>query len=417
LKIAFFVHRFPVVSEAFILNAAEGLLHAGHEVDIYALHGEGDPAQIQHLAANPSRWRRFVFRLREQPRRRLALAPLAAAKLLVRHGGKSVRALDANHFGTDGPSLVALHEANTFRGGGRYDILHCQFGTLAEPVLNHRDAGFLSGRVFVHFRGYDISSHLRDRGPQAYARVFQRADGFFTNCELFRDRLIGLGAPRERVTILPSPVDLDRFKYKARSWTKGETLRVLCVGRLVEKKGFTYAINAVARLAAAGVDVDCRIIGDGPLKQTLRDEAMKLGVSDRVAFTGAASHEVVAAALDQAHIFMAPSVTAANGDQDALINTLKEAMAAGCPFITTAHGGIPELVNGLDAGFVAPERDAMALYAAALELLAKPEQWPEMGLRARAHIEANFSIGAASQLALAAYKRAAAGAASPAVTR
>ena len=407
LRVAFFVHRFPVISESFIINAAAGLVRAGHQVDIYALHGDGEAHAKCNDALAPfrDRWRCKVFRLRERPRRRLALAPLAAARLFARHGASVAAAWERKHFGEDAPSLIALHEASIFRGGGRYDILHAQFGTLADVVLNHRDAGFLSGRVFGHFRGYDISSHLRERGEKVYRRVFAQADGFLTNCGFFRDRLIELGAPPERTTIIPSAVNVELFAPRPNPWEPGQKLRLLGVGRLVEKKGFTYAVQALALLAADGVDFECRIIGEGPLRGALENEAAAAGLAGRVRFTGAARQREIADALAHAHIFLAPCTTASNGDQDASINTLKEAMAAERPFVSTLHGGIPELVAGVDAGVLAPEANPHALYQALQTLIDRRGEWTEMGRRARARIERDHSIDAAAALTTHAYQR------------
>lgn len=406
LRVAFFVHRFPIISESFIVNAAAGLLRDGHQVDIYALHGDGEAHAKPNdaLAAHRDRWRCKVFRLRERPRRRLALAPLAAARLFVRHGAGVAAAWDRKHFGEDGPSLIALHEARIFRGGGRYDILHAQFGTLAEVVLKHRAAGFLSGRVFVHFRGYDISSHLHERGENVYRGVFAQADGFLTNCGFFRDRLIELGAPPERTTIIPSAVNVELFARRPNPWEPGQKLRLLGVGRLVEKKGFTYAVQALAMLAADGVDFECRIIGEGPLRGALENEAAAAGLAGRIRFTGAAPQQEIADALAHAHIFLAPCTTASNGDQDASINTLKEAMAAERPFVSTLHGGIPELVAGVDAGVLAPEANPRALCQALHTLIDRRDEWTEMGRRARAHIERAYSIDAAAALTTRAYQ-------------
>jgi len=408
IRIAFFVHRFPVVSEAFIVNAAAGLIDAGHEVDIYALHGAGEADHGRHglVSDYGLEDRTSVFRLRERPRARLAWAPLAGARLLAAHGLRSSAAMDAGVFGADGPSLVALHEADMFRGQGRYDILHCHFGTLAEPVLNHRRAGFLSGRVFVHFRGYDISSFVQERGEQVYDRVFREADGFFAGCTTFRDRALALGAAPDRMSLVFSPVAIDKFPFRARAWIPGEPLRVLAVGRLVEKKGFRFALDALARLADEGLDLRFDVVGDGPLREALQAQAAGLGLADRTLFHGAATHEQIAAHLNRAHIFLAPSTTASNGDQDASINTLKEAMAAGCPFVTTTHGGIPEMVAGVDAGIMAPEADAPALARAMRTLLDRRADWPQMGLRGQAHIRETYSIEAVTAATVAAYERA-----------
>lgn len=407
MKIAFFTHRFPVTSEAFIMNAAAGLLRAGHDVDVYGLYGSGDfsaPVFVDKHSFE-GLFRLFVFRLREMPRRRLALAPFAAAQLFARHGVRSLRAADRRRFGSYGPNLVALHEADLFRQH-KYDILHCQFGTLVEPVLNHRDAGFLTGRVIAHFRGYDISSHFHDRGSSAYAEVFRRADGFLTNCDYFKRRLLESGAPAARTSVVPSPVDTDLFQYRENSWTPGEKLRVLCVGRLVEKKGFQYALECIAGLRAEGLDVSCKMIGDGPLRQSLEALAASLGIADRVTFAGAGTQADIARALQDTHIFLAPSVRASNGDEDASINTLKEAMAAGCPFVSTEHGGIPELIDGLDAGVLAPERNSAALRDGVLSLITRVGEWAALGQQARARITERYSIDVAAALSIAVYKQA-----------
>lgn len=410
MKVAFFVHRFPVISEAFVVNAAVGLIDAGHEVDIYALSGPGDGRHARHglIGDYNLEARARAFGLRESPRRLAALAPVALAKLAV------TNRLDLGSLAGGRETLVKLHEAALFRKGGRYDILHCHFGTLAETVLNHRRAGALSGRVVVHFRGFDISGHIRQHGEGAYDRVFKEADAFLTGCSFFMDRILSLGAPKERTALVRSGVAVERFRYRPRTWNAGEPLNLLAVGRLVEKKGFRFAIEAAARLVSRGIDVQLTIVGDGPLNDALLAQADALDVGERVHFFGPATHEQIAALLDKAHILVAPSTTASNGDQDASINTVKEAMAAGCPFVTTDHGGIPELVDGAEAGLVVNEADAEALADGIANLIARNAEWPDMGSRGRERITTEYSIEAVTATCLAAYSRALASPTNPA---
>ncbi len=133
----------------------------------------------------------------------------------------------------------------------------------------------------------------------------------------------------------------------------------MSVGRLVEKKGIRYAIDALANFRSSGRDVVFDVVGDGILRDQLMKQASELGVSDYVRYHGALSSDAVGRILRGGHLFVAPSVTAASGDQDAATNSGKEAMATGLPVVVTRHGGMPEMVSDGVTGFLVPEQDAI----------------------------------------------------------
>jgi colanic acid/amylovoran biosynthesis glycosyltransferase len=405
LRVAFFVNRFPVVSEPFIANAAVGLLGAGHSVDIYALQGaaEEDVRQgsidAHGLAARahfPRHPRSFV--------RRLAAAPRALGGLLRRQGLAGLRALDPVAYGRRALSLRALDEAAAFRAGA-YDVLHCHFGTLAAPVLRHRRAGLLRGRVVVHFRGYDITEVVARAGPGLYATTFREADGFVANCRHFADRAVSLGCEPSRISVVPSGIALEGFAFTPRTPPQDGIFRLLTVGRLVEKKGIADVVAALAQVRAHGIDLRLRIIGDGPLRGAIEQQVAALGLGAHVALLGAQPHAVVARELGAAHLFAAPSVTGTDGSEDAAINTLKEAMATGLPVVSTFHGGIPELVVHEVSGLLVAERDPAALAAALRALIAAPACWEEMGRAGRARVEQDHALPVANRKLLDVYRR------------
>ena len=96
--------------------------------------------------------------------------------------------------------------------------------------------------------------------------------------------------------------------------------------------------------------------------------------------------------LKNTHIFVAPSVTAADGNQDAPINVLKEAMAIGLPVVSTYHGGIPELVEDGKSGFLVPEKDADALADKLAYLIKHPEIWSGMGTSGREFVLQHYDL-------------------------
>jgi colanic acid/amylovoran biosynthesis glycosyltransferase len=164
-------------------------------------------------------------------------------------------------------------------------------------------------------------------------------------------------------------IDSARFKFTPREPPNHGPLRLVTVARLVEKKGVDYAIRAVARLAAAGVDVEYTVVGDGPLREKLTQLTEALGLSGRVKLVGSMAHSDIAALLQRSHVMLAPSVTASDGDMEGLPVAIMEAMASGLPVVSTVHSGIPELIDDDVNGYLVPEKDVTAL-AAKLEHVA-----------------------------------------------
>jgi colanic acid/amylovoran biosynthesis glycosyltransferase len=116
----------------------------------------------------------------------------------------------------------------------------------------------------------------------------------------------------------------------------------------------------------------------------------ELDLGEQVKLVGPKSQEEVIALLQDAHLFVTPSVTAASGDQEGIPNVLKEAMAMGIPVVSTRHSGIPELVQDGVSGLLAPERDSEALAERLACLIDHPEKWAAMGRAGRQHVESEF---------------------------
>jgi colanic acid/amylovoran biosynthesis glycosyltransferase len=151
-----------------------------------------------------------------------------------------------------------------------------------------------------------------------------------------------------------------------------------------------YAIRAIARLKASGRRLVYTVAGEGPLRAHLDRLIGELGLQAEVQLVGPKDKGEVVALLGLSHLFIAPSVTAEDGNQEGIPNALKEAMATGIPVISTRHSGIPELVESGESGFLVPERDSDALAERLAYLVDHPECWPSMGRAGRERIEAEF---------------------------
>ncbi|MEP6299412.1 MAG: glycosyltransferase, partial [Ilumatobacter sp.] len=153
---------------------------------------------------------------------------------------------------------------------------------------------------------------------------------------------------------------------------------VVGVGRLVEKKGFDLMLRAVARLAPELDDLRCVLVGDGDQRRALEALAVRLGIDDRVHFTGPLPQPQVASWLRCAHVMAAPCRVGDDGNQDALPTVLLEALGAGLPAVTTPIAGIPEIIEHGVEGLIVGEDDENELAAALAGLMSDDATWTAM---------------------------------------
>lgn len=387
LRLAYLLPTFPELSNSFVVEQITGMIDRGHQVDIFAQHR--NPIDCLPASVRPYNLDRRSRHLA------VAASPFArigaAARLLLGPGGRHrafLDALDRRVYGRHAWNLIQLHTAASFVRSGPYDVLHCHFGQLGVVGERLIRFGALDAALVTSFRGADISS-LYPANPSRFRDLFRRGDLHLPVSLEFQRRLIAAGVPPERVVVHHDGIDLDRFPYRERRPANGAA-RLLFVGRLAEKKGVTHALDALAILIESGRKANLSIIGDGPLASSLHDQAVTLGLASHVRFLGPRSLDEVATAMATAHVLVAPSVTASNGDQEGIPTVIKEAMATGMPVVSTAHSGIPELVDHGTTGFLAPERDATALADHLATLLDHPERWPEIGRKGRERIEREF---------------------------
>lgn len=202
------------------------------------------------------------------------------------------------------------------------------------------------------------------------ARAFHRA-GAVTACSGdLRRRAVALGAPGERTRTVPYGVDAALFAPRAPDpelrralGAQAGELLVFAFGRLVEKKGLRFLVEAAAR-----TDHGCAFViaGDGSLREALEGQARAAGA--RVHFTGALGREQIAAALAVADVVAVPSVIDSAGNVDGLPNALLEALAAGAAVVASRVAGIPDVVEDGENGLLVPAGDGAALAAAIARL-------------------------------------------------
>ena len=378
-----------MLSDTPVLNQITGLVQRGHEVDIFGdrpktagpYHPAIDRLDLLHRAFyRPdlpatafARWRKSMALLAAArgPDRRVLLRSMN----VLRHGTRSAT------------GRLPLQTAQ-FLPVRHYDVIQGGFGEQGLKALRMKRVGAISGKLVTAFRGADLSRHLRSRGRSVYRRLFQEGDLFLPVSRAFQSRLEQLGCPPDRIAVHRTGIDLSEFPFSPVA--PGDRLRLVSVGRLVEKKGLEDALHAV-RALEPGIVKSYAIVGDGPLRPRLEQLARSLGLS-HVTFIGSVPQREVSGHLARADILLAPSVTAADGDEEGIPNVLKEAMALGRIVISTRHSGIPELVEHGGTGFLAGERDPDGLAEALRHLQRQREIWPALLDAARQRVEREYDI-------------------------
>ena len=376
MKIAFIVKKFPSLSETFVLNQITGLLDRGHEVGIFAGMPDNQPrvhADVEkcHLLDRTCYYGPIYQIMPKNKLWRLLKAMRLLATNLHKTPKPLLKALDWFRFGTEAASLSIFFRTATFLEHGLqdYDIVHCHFGPNGNLGALLKEMGAIRGKLITVFHGYDLTQYVRNKGPHVYETLFEIGDLFLPISQRWKEELVRLGCDPQKIVVHRMGIDTSKFLFAPRQPAANGKVQLLTIARLVEKKGVKYGIQAVASVLKQYPHLSYKIAGDGPLKGDLQCLIDHLNIGEKVKLLGWKPQGETVNLIKEADIFLAPSVTAANGDQEGIPVVLMEALASGLPVISTHHSGIPELVEDGRSGLLVPERDVPALADALKRLL------------------------------------------------
>jgi glycosyltransferase involved in cell wall biosynthesis len=368
--------RFPRVSETFVLNELLALEDRGETILIDALLPPEEGPRHPEL----ERLRAKVRYLPREPRLRDGRVALAHMTLMVAAPRRWAR-LARRAWGTETwrrflqAGLVARRARRE-----RARHIHAHFATAAAEVA--RDAASLAGVPFT------VTAHAKDIFKRENARLLQtRVEGaaaIITISE-FNARHLREVLPDVAVRHVPNGMPLPPPAPVAADGP------VLCVARLVPKKGIDVLIEACALLADELPNVRAEIAGDGPLSGQLMELARNRGVDERVEFLGALPSDAVDAALRRCSMAALPSRIAEDGDRDGIPTVLLEAMARAVPVVATQVAGIPEVVRDRETGLLILPDDPEALADAIAILLRDRTLAGSLGVAGRSLIQDRFN--------------------------
>jgi colanic acid/amylovoran biosynthesis glycosyltransferase len=401
MKVAMIVNGFPELSEKFLVNQVTGLLDAGVELDVYAAV-RPSAGKRHELAGRYGLYDTTIYAgVPRSVRVRISELPGLVARGFLRDPSGTLRALRWDAYSTAAKNLKTLYFARAF-AGRRYDIVHCHFGPNGLIGAYLKDCG-LARTLVVTFHGSDINTYPRRHGEGIYRTLYDRADVVTVNSTFTKTKVIANGCPESSIEVLPVGLRLE--EYPETDPATRDPCTVLTVGRLVEKKGHRYALEAFALVKRRFPEARYVLAGGGPLRQILELQAAGLGISDSVSFLGDQSDAEVAALYRSATVFVLPSVTASDGDMEGQGLVLQEAQASGLPVVSTLHNGIPDGVLDGVSGFLVPEKDGTALADRIIALLDDSGLRARMGTAGRSFVSGKYDTPALTERILKIYER------------
>jgi colanic acid/amylovoran biosynthesis glycosyltransferase len=382
-RVAYFFTRFPHLTETFLQREVSAMIRLGLRPAIHSFHG-GGPSEFEGVPIRRfSKWSLLALFWRgplECLRR-----PAVAAEF--------VRALFTtwprdwlNHWENLYGAGIAAILAPRFRRE-RIDHIHAAWASL--PAMT---AWVLARLIDVPFsvgaHAYDLFEHDGDwfLREKCLAAAFVH-----TSTAAGRDRLLALGVPAERIACVRR--GLDRMP-PCRPLRSGRVpVRIVCIARLVEKKGLLRQLGIYAALRAAGLPFRVRVLGDGPMRPRLEAEIRGRRLSDEVELLGQVDHARIWAELAEADVLVHTGIVSPSGDRDGLPNVVPEAMAAGVIVVTAPADGVLEAIEDGATGLVC-DLDAPAAWLRAFERVVRDDVLADrLRSHARAWVEANFDAG------------------------
>jgi glycosyltransferase involved in cell wall biosynthesis len=387
LKVAYIMSRFPRLSETFVLYEILAVEEHGVDVHLYPLLRER--AEVVHPEAIE-----LCARARFQPF--LSVPVLRSQLHFLRHSPrrylKTIRDLLAGTSGSLNFFVGALgifpkvtHAARLMQADG-IDHVHCHFA-------NHPAA---AGFVIHRLTGipYSFTAHGSDLHVDRHMLCEKVAEAAFVVpiSRYNRDLMIEECGERlrEKLVVIHCGVDTEVFRPVER--TDEGPFAIVSVGTLHEVKGQRYLVEACRLLSEDGIDIVCKLVGDGPDRKALGRQIVAAGLQGRVTLLGRRDRDAVSALLRTAHVLAAPSVLTKRGKREGIPIVLMEAMASGLPVVASRISGIPELVDDGVSGLLVAPGDANSLAGALARLYADASLRERLAKAGRAKVEAEFDL-------------------------
>ncbi|MFL6247951.1 MAG: glycosyltransferase [Thermoanaerobaculia bacterium] len=389
--IAVLMTRFPQIDETFILREIDELERQGQPVLVVPLLRSQQ--KVVHEEAKP-----WVKRALYMPLLTPAML-FSNARVFLRGPRRYLRLLWTLIAGTIFRPSTLIRTLALFPRSVHLSIV------LPKRGIRHVHAHFASHATtmaFIISSLSDITYSFTVHGPDVFVHrmlLREKIAGarFIRSISMFNKAFLCGLFPVEtegKIEVVHSGVNPEVYAHAASQAQPSpkRTLRLLSVAALTPHRGFPFLVDACARLVRSGMNIECRIVGAGPLRETTEQWIAEHGLSDSVKLLGPLPQHEVARLMGEADVFVLPSVIAVDGQMDGIPVSLMEAMAAGKPVIASTISGIPELVKDNINGILVDAAYAGRLAEAVQRLHADPLLRERLGRAGQLKVRQEFDV-------------------------
>lgn len=393
MGIGYVVKRYPRYSETFVVNEILAHENAGLTINIFALR----PPCDTHFQNSISHVRAPLTYIRKPIQGRMSesltsLSPTAASYFWaeLQELGKIIPEFWGKLSFAQGEAASTVYQAVWLAREVRLrgiTHLHAHFGSVATSVT----------RLAAHFANvpYSFTAHAKDIFHESVdfddmTRKLRDASAVVTVSDYNQQYLQETyGNVAAKVRRIYNGLNLSQLNYQC---PQNRPLRIISVGRLVEKKGLKNLIEACRLLKQWGCYFQCQIVGTGPLEAELKQQIEALKLHSFVEIIGPRPQNEVFKLIQESAVFAAPYIIGKDGNRDGLPTVLLEAMALGTACVATDVTGIPEMIRHQETGLMVPQENAEALAAALQSLLTNSDLRVTLADNARKLMESEFDI-------------------------
>lgn len=253
----------------------------------------------------------------------------------------------------------------------RAKLIHAHYGSSGLRIL--QTAKTLEIPLVTTFHGNDASAALKLPGYINSLQELFKYSYIITVSDFLKNRLISLGAPKDRIIRHYIGTDLKRFEFNLHESihlkkSRNEKIKFLQVSNFVEKKGHIYTINAFSRFLNVYSNAELILGGAGKEKAKIEALVKELKIDGKVKFLGAVDPQDVSKLMKECDVFLHHSITAKNGSEEGIPTVIMEALASGILVVSSKHAGIPELIPS-NCGFLVEEKNILQYEKTLISLL------------------------------------------------